>query len=120
MSQVKFNKTKTVRKHNLSTMKKVLNDDNLKRKTFAEYKVMKKKDLYRAMVSFIANFDNNRHKIVVLQLENNFLNRKVSLLEEQIALLTYDSKRNFKNLSKMRKKAHMIQKERLLNEEVYE
>jgi len=61
------------------------NPERKTRKTLTEYKSMKKKDLLNSLMSYIRNYDFLREKYFQLGLENNFLHRRINLLEEQLS-----------------------------------
>lgn len=79
-------------------MKRVMNDEQLKRKSLDRYKKMGKKELLISMASFINNFDRLRYKHVGLQLENNYLERKIEMLTKQLNFYKAQvNKRTFKH-----------------------
>ena len=82
------------RKNSYQNMKAMINDMQTKRKTSSEYAKMKKEDLIKTLRSLISNFDKTRHACVDLKLENNWLHRRVGLLEEQIIYLKKVAGRN--------------------------
>lgn len=85
----KKNKLRLPDIHNYShtQMYTTLSGEGRKRKSISEYQKMKKKDLYRALVGFIANYDRITKSLVDLQLENNFLNRRIEQMKHEIKTL---------------------------------
>lgn len=83
-----------LRKRSNQSMSNILNGLNLKRKSIREYNSMKKVDVLKALKGFLSNLDKSRYKIVEMELQNNFLIRKIELLEDQISY--YKENGNFK------------------------
>ncbi len=71
-------------RYDIESMRKSLNDENLKRRTLGHYKLMGKKRLLLSLSSFIVNLDKQRRKVVDLQLEINFLTRRIAILENKL------------------------------------
>jgi len=105
--------TQKLRKYSLSSLQQTINRADLAHFKLNGLKHLKKEELIRLIISYNSNQTLNSRKLVELQLENNFLNRKVLLLEQQIRFLTPDGKRNFRDLKKYKNKAMELQKERL-------
>ncbi len=68
----------------MDSMRKKYSDLTLKRRSIDEYKTMKKAILLKSMQSFISNFDKIRYKYIELQLENNYFQRRIEILETRI------------------------------------
>ena len=86
------------RANNIESMKNSLSNQILRRKSFDEYKKMGKKKLLRSMCSFLAGFDTLRYKYVEIQLQNNYLQRRIQMLEEQLDFYKAQmAKRTFKH-----------------------
>ena len=75
---------KITRRWTRENLYQAYSDINLKRQSLEQYRVMSKKQLLRHFISFIVNFDKLRHQLVEIKLENNYLNRTVELLKEQL------------------------------------
>ena len=109
-------KTKKFRKHSIQNLKQILDRADFASCKLSGLRYLKKEELMKLIISYNSNQSQNSRKLVELKLENNFLNRKNVLLEQQIRFLTPDGKRNFKNLKKFKNKARQIQKERMKGE----
>lgn len=72
------------------------------RKSLDELRGMKKKLMLSSIQSFLANYDNLRYKYCQMQLENNYLERRIEMLESRIKDLQslLGSHRIFKHYSK--------------------
>jgi len=94
------------RKYSYSSMKTMANGGVIKRKSLKEYSKLKKDSLLKTIQGFIANLDKLRNHIVKLKLENNWLYRRVWLLEEQVTYLKKVSgtSGNFVNINIQRTK----------------
>lgn len=65
---------------------KIVNNVNVKRKDISEFKSMKKDDLIKSLWAYVLNFDKLRMKYVDILLENRFLSKRISLLEDKLFL----------------------------------
>ncbi len=88
--------------YDIPSLQNTLSDHLLKRKSTEEYRKMNKKTLFSSMLAFITNFDKLRYSQVGLKLENNFLQRRVEMLEARIKDLEslLGEHRSFKHYSK--------------------
>ena len=85
----------------LSNLRSALDDTNLRRKSFEEYKRMNKTKLLKGFNMLIANFDKLRKQYVELRLENNYLNRRILSLTDKINYIqSTNTHRNFKHYYK--------------------
>lgn len=76
-------------------LKRMISGDNFKRKNWKEYKRMNKNDLLKSMKGLVGGHCYLQKLYMKITLENNFLKRKIGLLENRIRLLTKHGKRTF-------------------------
>ena len=70
--------------HSTGIMRYALDETKLKRRSWEEYKKMTKAQLLKSMMSLFGNFDTIRYKYIQNKLENNFLHRRVEILEDRL------------------------------------